>query len=220
MEQEFEDFFLHCQKLTNSNHKEMMKILEPLRVHLWKQQLKKVLKMVLAVASICCAIYYVDTFNWYFCAVARIAMIKLLTIWNWTYLANAKCLVSKAEASSKNDDGFRSLSEKDCRACEHFGKKTFTWFVSMLHADLFCRSNRCSAADDLQFHSWQVSDPRLASYCKRCSVKFQQNWNVSAIHRKHFGKYEWNDSGGSMQLGDEFDDVELRFIRRNFWYSK
>lgn len=122
MNEEFEDFFLHCQKVTNSNQKEIEKILRPLRIHLWKQQLKKCLKIVLIFVAICCGIYYVDTLNWYFCAFGRLAMIKLLPVWDWRYLENARCLIAKSEVQKSNSGSFSSFNEKDCRACEHFGK--------------------------------------------------------------------------------------------------
>lgn len=53
-------------------------------------------------------------------------MIRLLPIWNWTHLANAKCLMSNPELSKKGSDVFRSLNEKDCRACEHFSKENIS----------------------------------------------------------------------------------------------
>lgn len=122
MDKEFEDFFFHCQKITNSNKSEMEKLLKPLQQHLWKQQLKKFIKIVSIFAAICSAIYYVDVLNWYFCAVGRIIMIKLLPIWNWKHLENAKCLIPKAEVKAKPfADSFRPFNVKDCRACEHFG---------------------------------------------------------------------------------------------------
>ena len=121
MEKEFEDFFLYCHKITHSHQLEMKNILRPLKYHLWQQKLMKVLKLFFIFAAICCAIYYIDCLNWYFCAIGRITMIQSLPIWNWTYLANAKCLIPKAEISSKNSDILRTISDKDCRACEDYG---------------------------------------------------------------------------------------------------
>lgn len=130
MDQEFEEFFLLCQKVTNSNQSEVAKILKPLRIHLWKQLLWKSIKVLLIVTTICCAIYYVDTLNWYFCAIGRIVMIKILPLWNWTYLASAKCLISNPEMSQpKSQARSASFNEKDCRSCEHFGEIFFRFRI-------------------------------------------------------------------------------------------
>lgn len=163
MEKEFEDFFLHCQKLTNYNQNEMKKILKPLRFHLCKLLLMKVFKIVLVVGSICCAIYYIDTLNWIFCAIGRIAMIKLLPLWNWTYLANEKCLISKTISLTNSNDEVRSLNEKDCRACEHFGEGNF-FALTKIILIFFNRSSRCFTADNLQFHSRQILDSRFTCH--------------------------------------------------------
>lgn len=128
MNEEFEEFFLHCQKLTNSNCKEIEKILRPLKVHLWKQQLKKYLKFVLVFVAICCGIFYNETLNWYFCAFGRLAMIKLLPVWDWRYLESAKCLVAKTEVQKTNSGSYNLMNEKDCRACEHFGNQILIVF--------------------------------------------------------------------------------------------
>lgn len=122
MNEEFEEFFLHCQKVTNSNQKEIEKVLRPLKLYLWKQQLKKYLKIFLAFAAICCGIYYVDTLNWYFCGIGRLVMIKLLPVWDWRNFENAKCLIAKSETQKITGGSFGSINEKDCRVCEHFGK--------------------------------------------------------------------------------------------------
>lgn len=123
IDKEFEELFLQCHKITNSNEREMKKILDPLKVHLWKQQLKKYLKIFSIFVAIWCAIYYVDTFNWYFCAVGRIVLINLLPLWDWKPLTTVLCLLPKVENAMKTS-GFslKPLNEKDCRACENFGK--------------------------------------------------------------------------------------------------
>ncbi|CRL02017.1 CLUMA_CG015232, isoform A, partial [Clunio marinus] len=64
-------------------------------------------------------IYYIDTLNWFFCALSRFIIIKVLPIWNWRYLGNARCLIAKAENPPQR---FKSnnFNAKNCRACEHF----------------------------------------------------------------------------------------------------
>lgn len=120
MEKEFEDFFQYINTFTNSDQVEMRNLLTPLKNHLWRQQLKKVVKFALIFATICCTIYYIDTLNWYFCGVCRTVMIQILPIWNWTYLANSKCLIAKAAETMKSNHILKATT-KDCRACEHFG---------------------------------------------------------------------------------------------------
>lgn len=92
-------------------------------MYLLKQQLLKLLKIFLFIVSICCAVYYVDTLNWYFCAIGRILLIKMLPVWNWQHLSRSECLIPKKESASK-PSGFstETLNEVDCRACQHFGK--------------------------------------------------------------------------------------------------
>lgn len=128
MIEEFEEFFLQCEIVTNSNQREIETILRPLKIFLLKQQLIKYLKRFLIFAAICCGIYYVDTFNWYFCAFGRLAMIKLLPVWDWRYLEHAKCLVAKSEVQKTSIENFPGISEKDCRTCEHFGNFFFILF--------------------------------------------------------------------------------------------
>lgn len=127
MDVEFEEFFQYIEKnLSSSSEKEIKNVLKPLKYLMWKQQLKKFLKISLLFISICCAIYYIDTLNWYFCAVTRILMIKLLPLWNWKYLGRSRCLIEKAQSQSSSTaayvDSNDVLNVKDCRACEHFGK--------------------------------------------------------------------------------------------------
>lgn len=154
IDKEFEEFFLHCQIITNSDQKEIDKIIKPLKVFLRWQQVTKCLKVISVLATICCAIYYVDSLNWYFCAAGRLIMIKLLPIWNWTYLHNAKCLVAKT-AGTPSASPSRTFNEKDCRACEHFGKffsdsKSFSLSVTFQN---ICRHNRHTRASKLQLHT-------------------------------------------------------------------
>lgn len=121
LDQEFENFFYYLEKITNSNEKDIKSILKPLKYHLLKQQLFKYLKTALVFVSICYAIYYMDTLNWYFCAIGRIVLIKILPLWDWTYLGRSKCLIDKySGAPSSYANG--EFNTKDCRSCEYFGK--------------------------------------------------------------------------------------------------
>lgn len=119
MEVEFEEFFKSLEKLSE---KEVENVLKPLRAYFWIEWLKKFSKLLILVASICFAVYYVDALNWYFCAIGRILLIKILPLWDWRYLANSKCLIAKSSSEKvfRSESGF---NEKDCRGCEHFGRK-------------------------------------------------------------------------------------------------
>lgn len=124
MDSEFNEFFQDLEKLSSLEDREIENILKPLKFYLLMAKVKKYLKILLIVVSICLAIYYVDILNWYFCAIGRILMIKILPFWNWRYLANAKCLIEKSfpdkkEYENNNHDDFNI---KDCRACKFFGE--------------------------------------------------------------------------------------------------
>lgn len=122
MEVEFEEFFKNLENLKNLSENEIKIILKPLKTFFWIEWLKKLFKIILLVISICFAIYYVDTLNWYFCAIGRILLIKILPLWDWRYLGNSKCLIAKSSSErvfKKSEYGF---NEKDCRGCQNFGE--------------------------------------------------------------------------------------------------
>lgn len=121
MEVEFEEFFQSLGNLKNLSEREIEDVLQPLKFHFWIEWLKKFAKVLVLVASICFAIYYVDTLNWYFCAIGRILLIKILPLWDWRYLANSKCLIAKS-SSEKVFKESENFNVKDCRGCEHFGE--------------------------------------------------------------------------------------------------
>lgn len=131
MDSEFEEFFLLCKDITSSKA-EMRKILQPLRAHLLKQQLKIFLKIFAIFATICSAIYFVDTFNWYFCAFGRLLLIKMLPVWNWQRLRRSECIIQKTEISSKPKMYSQVLSEAECRVCEHFSNYQEIFFIKNL----------------------------------------------------------------------------------------
>lgn len=125
MEVEFEEYFQFLEKLSNFKERDIENILKPLKFHLWILWLKKFMKIFIIFASICLAIYYVEILNWYFCAICRILMIKILPIWDWTTLGNAKCLIEKTSLPSSkdyNNNESKNFNAKDCWACERFGK--------------------------------------------------------------------------------------------------
>jgi hypothetical protein len=132
MEVEFEEFFQNLEKLKNLSEKEIENVLKPLKTFFWIEWLKKLSKVFLVIASICLAIYYVDTLNWYFCAIGRIFLIKILPLWDWRYLGNSKCLIAKSSAEKVFKESENGFNEKDCRACEHFGERNFNKFIKSI----------------------------------------------------------------------------------------
>lgn len=116
LDREFEEFFVYCQKVTTSEQ-ELQSILKPLKVLLRIQQFKKICKVLLVVGAICSSIYYIDTLYWYFCAIGRIAMIKMLPIYDWTWISEAKCLVARVQPATESS---ADVTTSDCRACENF----------------------------------------------------------------------------------------------------
>lgn len=122
---EFDEFFELCKTVTK-DRKQLDEVLHPLKLALWRIQMIKYAKLIATLTICFCAIYYCDTLNWYFCAIGRILMIKLLPLWNWRYLATAKCLIPRAQISETTPSGPSNfLSIKDCHACEFFGKLKF-----------------------------------------------------------------------------------------------
>lgn len=167
MDSEFEEFFLLCKDITSSKA-EMRKILQPLRAHLLKQQLKKFLKIFAILATICSAIYFVDTLNWYFCAFGRLLLIKMLPVWNWQRLRRSECIIQKAEISSKPKMYSHVLSEVECRVCEHFSNYHETFSIkNFLIIKSFFRNDWRLGEHKLQSHVRQVSGSRTSSHCGR-----------------------------------------------------
>lgn len=124
MDVEFEEFFENLKNSTNLTDDDVKNILKPLTNYFWTNWIKKSLKVFFSVASICLSIYYVDTLNWYFCAIGRILLIKILPLWDWKYLGNSKCLIAKSSSEKVYKESESSFNLKDCRGCEHFGEKS------------------------------------------------------------------------------------------------
>ena len=76
MNREFEEFFNYCQQQKFSEN-EMKILLKPMKYYLWKIEALKYMKIMLLLFTICASITYIDTLNWYFCAIGRILMIKV-----------------------------------------------------------------------------------------------------------------------------------------------
>lgn len=128
MEAEFAEFFQFLENFSNTKKEDIENVLKPLKLHFWMMRFKKFLKVFLLVASICLAIYFIDILNWYFCAIGRILMIKILPLWNWKHLGNissSKCLIEKKLLPSKQFKENNNFNIKDCLTCEHYGDRNF-----------------------------------------------------------------------------------------------
>ena len=125
MEAEFEEFFRFIEKSSINKDEEIENVLKPLKFHFWMLRLKKFFKIFLVVATICLSIYYIDIVNWYFCAIGRILLIKILPLWNWKHLGNSKCLIEKEMLQSKQLLKENNFNIKKCWFCEHFGERNF-----------------------------------------------------------------------------------------------
>lgn len=124
MEVEFYEFFNFIEKSSITKDEDIENVLKPLKFHFWMLRLKNYLKIFLLVATICLAIYYFDVVNWYFCAIGRILLIKILPLWNWKYLGNSKCLIEKEILQSKQYKE-NNFSIKNCWFCEYSGERKF-----------------------------------------------------------------------------------------------
>ncbi|KAH8292591.1 hypothetical protein KR018_009703 [Drosophila ironensis] len=96
MEEELRAFFDDCRKLEFSGE-EMEAICQPL---IWRIRLAKVKRWFLVLLPIFIVYLlwlYCDSFAWFVSALARLMLIQLLPLWDWTPYYNAKCLISRGD---------------------------------------------------------------------------------------------------------------------------
>lgn len=109
--------------LLNSTDDESIKkcltavIVKEIRVTLFR----KWFKVLLLIAFVLSQFYVIPFLNWNASAIGRIAMIKVLKIWDWRYLYSVECLIER-----KVDDDHTPVSTDniviDCSFCENIGK--------------------------------------------------------------------------------------------------
>lgn len=126
VESDFQTFFNECSG-SNLNKFQLIKILWPLKLRIWKQWAMIYGVVLLLTVIIVCITFYVDFLTWNSAAIGRLSLGKLRSIWKWEDLYNAKCLVGKS--SNKNEKSQepieverKFLDYKDCVVCENFGK--------------------------------------------------------------------------------------------------
>lgn len=113
---EVRSFYEYCKEAGISDE-EMDLICRPLTNAVRKATIKRwtrVFLMLIMVIAIVYTVSQTDTFQWHASAVARIVLIKLLPIWDWTPLYYNKCMIERSQP--QNMDG--GMSTADCIACE------------------------------------------------------------------------------------------------------
>lgn len=120
-DQELREFFAKLDE-ENFARSDVKKIYRPLVVHLRWKMVRKYSAICLLIGLLW-ALAQVSVINWNLVAVGRLLLIKLLPLWNWTHLHNAKCLIDHPVALPPNADD-HVASEKspiDCSVCENIG---------------------------------------------------------------------------------------------------
>ncbi|KAK5638357.1 hypothetical protein RI129_012652 [Pyrocoelia pectoralis] len=92
---EFISFQQFCQK-SKLSQREIALIMEPLATALYQNKLKQRVVYLLVFVFLATLIYYISTtevVSWHLSAIGRVALIKLLPIWNWQHLKYERCFV-------------------------------------------------------------------------------------------------------------------------------
>ncbi|XP_049766994.1 uncharacterized protein LOC126100432 [Schistocerca cancellata] len=114
LDAELMSFYQYC-KQAGFTPAEMDIICAPLVASLRKHFLKKVAKVVSSIVIVAAVLYgflQIDVVNNHASALGRLLLIKLLPVWDWTYLFYESCLVTNPFY------GDYSLTEEDCISCE------------------------------------------------------------------------------------------------------
>ncbi|XP_045770004.1 uncharacterized protein LOC123870680 [Maniola jurtina] len=114
---EVRSFYEYCKEAGMSDE-EMDLICRPLTSAVRKATIKRWTRGLLLIVMIMAIGYTVsqtDTFQWHATAITRIALIKLLPIWDWTPLYYNKCLIERSQPQNLDND---LVSPTDCITCE------------------------------------------------------------------------------------------------------
>lgn len=115
---EVRSFYEYCKEAGISDE-EMDIICRPLTSAVRKASFKRwtrVLLFLIMVLAIGYTVSQTNAFQWHASAAARIVLIKLLPVWDWTPLYSNKCLFEKSQ--QRNLDSTVVSSAADCIACE------------------------------------------------------------------------------------------------------
>ncbi|XP_059054819.1 uncharacterized protein LOC131848882 [Achroia grisella] len=114
---EVRSFYEYCKE-AGMTDEEMDIICRPLTNAVRKASIKRwtrVVLFVIMVAAVGYTVVQTDTFQWHASAVARVMLIKMLPIWDWTPLYYNKCLIQRSEPQNLDNN---VISTTDCIACE------------------------------------------------------------------------------------------------------
>ncbi|KAF5272008.1 hypothetical protein FQR65_LT04989 [Abscondita terminalis] len=106
--------FEYCQR-ANLTRDDMSSMCQPLCEAVTRARLKRNLLRALTLTALLASAYYCvttfDTISWHASAVARIALIKTLPVWDWQHLKTQKCLVPGLNPPPQTP-------ELECTLCE------------------------------------------------------------------------------------------------------
>ncbi|CAG9558955.1 unnamed protein product [Danaus chrysippus] len=114
---EVRSFYEYCKE-AGITDEEMDIICRPLTNAVRKASIKRWTRVFLVLVMIIAIGYTVsqtDTFQWHATALARMTLIKILPIWDWTPLYYNKCLIERSRPSTLDDD---LVTPADCITCE------------------------------------------------------------------------------------------------------
>lgn len=121
VDSEVRSFYEYCREAGMSDE-EMDIICRPLSNAVRKAFIKRwtrvmlVIIMVLALGYTACT---TETLRWHAEAATRMALIKLLPLWDWTPLYHTKCFIDRSRPVAVESSG---MSSSDCITCEAISK--------------------------------------------------------------------------------------------------
>ncbi|KAL1129794.1 hypothetical protein AAG570_012738 [Ranatra chinensis] len=114
VDSELVSFYQYCQQM-GFTPSEMEVICSPLFDVMQKNNLKRIFKVIISLLVLCATIYaatQVGSIAIHASAFGRIAMIKILPLWDWRHLFYETCLIGNPFY------GEYTLTEDDCVSCE------------------------------------------------------------------------------------------------------
>lgn len=118
---EVRSFYEYCKEAGISDE-DMDIICRPLTSAVRKASIKRWTRTILCVVMVLAIGYTVsqtDSFQWHAAALARMMLIRLLPIWDWTPLYYNKCLIERSQPHNLDND---LISPTDCISCESIRK--------------------------------------------------------------------------------------------------
>ncbi|XP_039752517.1 uncharacterized protein LOC120628285 [Pararge aegeria] len=159
---EVRSFYEYCKE-SGMSDEEMDLICRPLTNAVRKATIKRWTRLFLLLVmfvAIGYTVSHTDTFQWHATAVARIALIKLLPIWDWTPLYYNKCLIERSQPQNLDND---LISPADCVTCEAI--KTIARVSDTSYNEVFNHhlSRGAPVIVTDAYYDWSVSELNLTS---------------------------------------------------------